>query len=421
MNVLFLTQCYEPEITAATYLTVSLAKDLSEYGSTVNVIAQAPVRGIDEETVKKYKKIKKECTNGICVRRLHVPFNEKSTLAIRIVRNIMLLTKMFFTSLFVKSDVIISYSTPPLIGFISVVLGFIKRIPVAFYLQDIFPDSLINSGAMQKSALIHIGQILENLTYKMSRRIIVISDDFRKILISRGISSNKIDVVYNWSDSEHIWPVKSKDNILYDRYNIPRDSFIITYCGNIGLTQNLELAVDVIKSLEDTCPELQFILFGDGSHCRVLKDYINNVNAKRIMILPYQSYDDLAHVFSLGNVSLVISKPNISKNSFPSKTWSIMSASTAVIASFDLDSELTTIISRADCGLCVQANDFESLKSAISYFYENRDDCRIKGSNGYNYLKAHLTREESTKEIDEILHSLVQGDVNYDRVPEEIN
>ena len=50
----------------------------------------------------------------------------------------------------------------------------------------------------------------------------------------------------------------------------------------------------------------------------------------------------------------------------PSKTWSIMSCGTPIIAAFDTDSELAEIIERADAGICVEPENAEALAAAIT-------------------------------------------------------
>ena len=57
--------------------------------------------------------------------------------------------------------------------------------------------------------------------------------------------------------------VARKDNKLFDKYHLDRNKFYITYSGNIGLTQNMDLLLDVARSLEDD-EEIQFVLLERG-------------------------------------------------------------------------------------------------------------------------------------------------------------
>ena len=51
----------------------------------------------------------------------------------------------------------------------------IRRIPLVYSLQDIFPDSLVGTGMAKKGgALWKVGRMIEDFTYRNADRIIVI-------------------------------------------------------------------------------------------------------------------------------------------------------------------------------------------------------------------------------------------------------
>ena len=121
-------------------------------------------------------------------------------------------------------------------------------------------------------------------------------------------------------------------------------------------------------------------------------------------LLPFQPYEDISHVFSLGDVSLVISKPGVGANSVPSKTWSIMSASRPVLANFD-ENELKTIIERHDCGIFTKAGDKEAFKEAILTLYGDRNLCERYGRNGRQFIMKNLTKEIGTRKYVNVIKS----------------
>ena len=121
------------------------------------------------------------------------------------------------------------------------------------------------------------------------------------------------------------------------------------------------------------------------------------------ILLPFQPYKNISHVFSLGDIGLILSKANVGQNSVPSKTWSIMSAERFVLASFDMKSELSSIILEADCGICVPPDDKEAFKNAIVELYNNRAMLVEKGRNGRRYILKNLTREKGTSKYIETI------------------
>ena len=127
-----------------------------------------------------------------------------------------------------------------------------------------------------------------------------------------------------------------------------------------------------------------------------MEDVVRERDINNVTLLPFQPYEDISHVFSLGNVGLVISKPGVGENSVPSKTWSILSASRPVLASFD-ENELKSIIEKNHCGLFTKANDKEALIKSILELYNNPKLCIELGKNGRKFILSCLTKDVGTQ------------------------
>ncbi len=115
-----------------------------------------------------------------------------------------------------------------------------------------------------------------------------------------------------------------------------------------------------------------------------------------VIILPFQPYEEIAHVFSLGDAGLIISKPGIGGSSVPSKTWSIMAAERPIIASFDEDSELAMLVREQKVGISVNANDCQQLVEAVKQIYHDRQAAQEMGRTGRRYVKEYLDKERCT-------------------------
>lgn len=271
-------------------------------------------------------------------------------------------------------------------------------------MQDIFPDSLVGTGLAKKGGLLwKIGRKIEDFTYKNADKIIVISQDFKRNIMAKGVPEGKIEVVYNWVDENTVVSVDRKDNVLFERYNLDKNKFFITYCGNIGLTQNMDMLLDVASELLSE-KDIQFVLIGDGAYRHDVERIIKERKIVNVKLLPFQPYGEISYVFSLGDVGLVISKPGVGENSVPSKTWSIMSAERPVIANFD-ENELKTIIDDYECGIFTKAGDKDSFKQAILTLFRNREKGIEMGKNGRKFILQNLTKEIGINKYVQILKS----------------
>ena len=249
--------------------------------------------------------------------------------------------------------------------------------------------------------------MVENFTYKHADKIIVISEDFKKNIMAKGVPENKIEVVYNWVDQNAVVHVERSENKLIGKYNIDPTKFYIEYSGNIGLTQNMDMLLDVMKDLKTSHPEIGLILVGEGAYKQQVEEIVKRDSLTNVIMLPFQPYEDISHVFSLGDVGIIISKPGVGSNSVPSKTWSNMSASRPVLANFD-ENEIKSILSDNNCGIFTKAGEKDAFKAAIIKLYENRDLCKEYGRNGREFIMKNLTREVGTQKYVDVIKSVVK-------------
>lgn len=397
--------CY-PEMISSSHLDDDLNKAYCEADIYTLLYAPMPTRGVDNATRERYKKIKTETRydGHQEIHRFSLPKEGKGSLS-RAIRYFLMSSKHFWCGLKAKNvDVLLLGSTPPIQGAMGGMLKKIKKIPFVYGLQDIFPDSLVGTGLTKKGSILwKIGRVIENFTYRNADKIIVISQDFKKNIMAKGVPEEKIVVIYNWVDQNAVVDVPRSENILFDRYGLDRSKFYITYNGNIGLTQNMDMLLEVAKALESN-EDIQFVLVGNGAYLEDVKRIIAERNVQNVTLLPFQPYEEISHVFSLGDVSLVISKPGVGANSVPSKTWSIMSASRPVLANFD-ENELKSIIEKNNCGIFTKAGDKVAFTDAILKLYGDRELCREMGRSGRQFVMDNLTKEVGTQKYVDVIRS----------------
>ncbi len=435
MKLLFLPTYCKPEKAASGYLGQNRNEAYAKLGWEMVAFAPTPCRGIDAATRKKYKgkeyRVEKDFDGHRTIYRFPM-YAEGKNPVLRALRYFFISIKHLNRALFSKHakgvDVMFLASTPPYQGLLGATIKKFRKIPFVYNIQDIFPDSLVGTGLAKKDGLLwKIGRRIENFTYRNADKIIVISQDFKRNSMAKGVPEEKIVVIYNWVDQNAVVDVPREQNKLFNMYGLDRLKFYVTYNGNIGLTQNMEMLAEVANELETTHPDIHFVLTGNGAYWDTLvaklrgekqevraqaPDGTEAITFGNISLLPFQPYEDISHVFSLGDVSLVISKPGVGENSVPSKTWSIMSASRPVLANFD-ENELKEIVDGTSassstgkpCGIFTKAGDKEAFKQAVLKLYGNRELCKEMGRNGRQFVMDNLTREVGTQKYVEVIKS----------------
>ncbi|MBO5829194.1 MAG: glycosyltransferase family 4 protein [Paludibacteraceae bacterium] len=407
MRILQLAGYFYPEQAASMYLEENRYQAFADNGFHTIVYTATPTRGITEKQYHEFKKIKHDYMydGKLEVFRFKM-FREGKNPILRALRYVFCWCAQFWKGLRAKDiDLIYLASTPPIQGVLGGLLKKIKKVPFVYNLQDIFPDSLVGTGLAKKGGLLwKIGRVIENFTYRNADKIIVISEDFKKNIMAKGVPEEKIVVIYNWVDEESVKNVPKEENKLFDRYNLDRNKFYITYCGNIGLTQNMDMLLEVAKELE-TELNIHFVLIGEGAYKEKVMKIMQEKQINNVTLLPFQPYEDISHVFSLGDIGLVISKQGVGETSVPSKTWSILSASRPVLVNFD-ENELKAIVNKYQCGIFTKAGDKTAFKEAILRLYQNRGLCSELGDNGRQFILKNLTRTAGTQKYVDVIKNI---------------
>lgn len=400
MKAIFPCSYYLPETAASLYITDNIVHACADKGIEVDLYTPSPTRNVPDGSV--WEREERQMDGKLRIHRFHL-YGEGKNPMLRALRYFLGEFILLHYCMWKKYDVAFVDSTPPIQGLKMPLIKWLKRKPTIYNVQDIFPDSLVGTGLTHEGSLIwKIGRMVEKITYRYADKIIVISEDFKKNIMAKGVPEDKIVVIYNWVDQNKVVDVPREENKLFDIYGLDRSKFYITYNGNIGLTQNMDMLLDVAKELLEEYEDIHFVLVGNGAYLDEVKRKVVDQQLENVHLLPFQPYEDISHVFSLGDASLVISKPGVGANSVPTKTWSIMSASRPVLANFD-ENELKTIIENNHCGIFTKAGDKDAFKESILTLYNHRDLCKEYGHNGRKFVMDNLTREVGTQKYVDVI------------------
>ena len=409
MKLYALYAYFDPERAASSYIWDNLHEAFAKNGIITEISTPIPTRGVSSEIRESFKSNLVESRyNGALVIRRFVLMKEGRNPFLRAWRYFVGCLRQYRLSLkspfAMGADVLFSVSTPPIQGAMTALLKKKLGVPFVYCLQDIFPDSLSGTGLAKRGGLLwRIGRRIEDFTYRNADKIIVISEDFKKNIMAKGVPEDKISVVYNWVDSNIITPIEKEDNPLFEEFGLDRKMFTLVYAGNLGNAQNIGIILDVAARL----PEVQIAIFGSGGvegdvRRRILNEHLLNVHLN-----PLQPINRVSQVYSLGDACIVSCKRGLGGCAMPSKTWTIMSCARPVVASFD-EGELKEIVEANSCGVFSHADNIDEFVFAIEGIVNCPEKCKMMGVNARHFIIENLTKEAGVNKYVDVITKTCQ-------------
>ena len=224
MKILLLPSYFFPEKAASSYITENRCSAFAEAGFDMIVFTPCPTRGINDWDRKLYQRQLKHETafqGHMEINRFPL-FKEGKNPFMRALRYLIACIKQYQYGCRNKNaDVLFVASTPPIQGAMAAMVKKKTGIPIVYNLQDIFPDSLLGTGLAKKGGLLwKIGRRIEDFTYRNADKIIVISEDFKRNIMAKGVPEDKIEVIYNWVDENAVVHIEKEDNPLFEELGI---------------------------------------------------------------------------------------------------------------------------------------------------------------------------------------------------------
>lgn len=289
-----------------------------------------------------------------------------------------------------KYDLIFVYEPSPVtVGLPAIVLKKLKSVPIFFWVQDLWPESLSATGAVRSKALLKIVERMVCFIYQGCDKILVQSRAFFGPIERLGIDSGCISYFPN-SAEELYQPVILEQNAP-ERDDMP-GGFCVMFAGNIGAAQDFGTILCAAERLKDN-PNIHWVIIGDGRMRSWVEEQITEKNlSETVHLFGRHPVKAMPRYFSLADVLLVtLRKEHIFSLTIPSKIQSYLACGKPILAA--LDGEGSRIIEEADGGFAVPAENPNKLAEAVLAMYNMSKTERQKlGKNSRNYFEKQFDR-----------------------------
>ncbi|TDM15261.1 glycosyltransferase family 4 protein [Macrococcoides canis] len=380
MNIIVFSQYYEPE----PFLIHDKMKRLVELGHDVTVITGLPnyPKG---ELISGYKAGDSEI-DGVKIVRLPIRPRKKGTknLFLNYLSYAMKASK-YTRKLEDSFDAIFVYQLSPVFMAIpAIVLK--KRIhkPIILYCLDLWPESLVSGGIKKNSIIYNIIKLISKKIYKSIDKIEISSKSFEKYF-KQTLKING-DYIFNPQ-----YAVDENSEYINTDIDFPKDKINISFTGNIGEMQGLEVAIKAMKNVDD---KVVLHIIGDGSKKEALESLANELKIKsKIKFHGRKPVEQMKSVMENSDALLVTMKDDeVISYTLPAKVQSYLKSGKFIIGS--INGEAADVIRESKAGIVSPAEDVQKLAENINQFVNNYDIYKLDGIRGIEYYNKNFGKDK---------------------------
>ncbi|VAX13591.1 Putative glycosyltransferase [hydrothermal vent metagenome] len=390
MKILIVSQYFWPE----NFRVNDLAIELQSRGHEVTVLTGKP-NYPDGVIFPDYRDKPEKYLNYNGVKVFRVPLLPRGTGSIRLFLNY--LSFVFSASILGpvklsgrKFDRIFVFEPSPItVGLPAIVLKYIKKAPILFWVLDLWPETLSAINVIKsKIALKYVG-VLVSFIYKNSDLLLAQSRSFISSMKNYCDSAEKIQYFPSWAEDiffeSDIRPAKE----------VPVTApgmFSVMFAGNIGDAQDFSSILDAAELLK-VHTNIRWLIVGDGRMAEWVKQEAQRRGLdKNFIMLGRHSLERMPSFYTVADALLVSLKDEtIFSMTIPGKVQSYLASGKPIVAM--LNGEGAKIIQEAGAGYVCNAGDGQGLSEIILEMASNSDEERsLMGKSGRKYYKEEFDK-----------------------------
>lgn len=403
MRILVVTQYFWPE----GFRVNDLVSGLVERGHEVTILTGKP-NYPSGQTFSEFRRNPSaySCYRGCAV--IRVPMIARGTRAFTLLLNyvsfaVAASTIGVFRLRGRKFDAIFVFEPSPVsVGLPAALLKWLKNAPLAFWVLDLWPDSLEATGAVRSRFLLRqVGKVVKFI-YDRCDLILAQSRGFKPAIGRLGQVPDKIVYFPSWADKLDRDPQQSVAPEIAEE----GCRFSIVFTGNIGEAQDFPAILDAAEQLKET-GKVRWVIVGDGRMAPWVRSEVERRQLKETVLLPGRFPIERMPSFYRHADALLVSlrAEPIFALTIPGKLQSYLAEGLPILAM--LDGEGADVISRSGAGLASPAGDGAALAaSVLDMMGMSHEERRRMGENGLRLSETEFNRDQRIDELVQMLHGI---------------
>ena len=139
-----------------------------------------------------------------------------------------------------RFDVVVTLTTPPIIGLIGTLLRRFKGSRHVYWSMDLHPDASLALGRMsRRNPVVAWLAWLSDFVYRQADKVVVLGPYMADRIAAKRVRPDRLATIPVWSRRDEIYPLPREGHPLREPSSGLADKFVAMYSGNLGLAHSL--------------------------------------------------------------------------------------------------------------------------------------------------------------------------------------
>lgn len=413
MRILLMTQWFDPE---PTFKGMLFAKELQRLGHHVEVLTGYPNypggQVYEDYRIRPYER---SVVDGVPVTRVALyPSHDGSAVRRLLNYGSFALSATVASLLTRRPDVAYVYHPPGTIALPALALRLLRGVPFVYDVHDLWPDTLSSTGMVSARGALGLVGLGMKRVYGSAAEIVVISEGFRRRLLERGVSGDKVTVIPTWTYEDDIAQATAPTAEAHRD-----DRFTVVFAGTMGKAQALDTVLDAAKLLRDD--PMRFVMVGGGIEVDRLRSRVSAEGLHNVTFLPRRPPSQIGAVLASAQALLVhLRKDPLFEITVPSKTQAYMVAGRPIL--MGVAGDATEMVEQARAGVCFAPEDPESLAGAVRELMAlPPSELAGMGARGRHYYERELSLRVGAGKLADVLERASRSRHRFERTKRTVD
>lgn len=305
-----------------------------------------------------------------------------------------------------KFDVVFVFEPSPFtVGIPAILLRRLKRAPMLFWVQDLWPESLSATGAVKSKRVLALVGRMVRMIYRHCDRVLIQSRGFMERVVQSGADRERVRYFPNWAESFY-QPVEH--SLSSDTGEEMPDGFRMMFAGNLGSAQSLGTIVEAAELLKDD-PEMQWVIVGNGRQKQWMENQVERRGLQKCFhFLGAKSAELMPNYLSQADALLVTLRSDpIFALTIPSKIQSYLACGKPVVAA--LDGEGAKVVEESGAGFTISSGDAGGLAEIVQKMKVMDESKRIEmGNSAKQYYDKHFDQKQLMNQLESWMNEVIK-------------